>query len=69
MSKNLVFGEKAKNVTIKLYSWEKALVKAYIKVLRDKKRKELGKEKKDVRRRDVNGKRQKLGEVSGTKSR
>lgn len=69
MSKNLVFGEKAKNVTMKLYSWEKALIKAYIKFLRDKKRKELGKEKKDVRRRDVNGERQKLGEISGTKSR
>ena len=47
MSKNLVFGEKAKNVTIKLYSWEKALVKAYIKVLRIKKRKEIEKEKKN----------------------
>ena len=32
--------KKAKQVTIRLYSWEKALVKAYIKVLRIKKRKE-----------------------------
>ena len=43
MSKNLIFGEKAKLVTMRLYSWEKALVKAYIKVLRDKKKKELKK--------------------------
>lgn len=47
MSKNLVFGEKAKLVTIRLYSWEKALVKAYIKVLRDKRKKEI--EKNELR--------------------
>lgn len=41
MSKNLVFGEKAKNYTFKLYSWEKVLVKAYIKLIREKKKKEL----------------------------
>lgn len=47
MSKNLIFGEKAKCVTMRLYSWEKALVKAFIKALRAKKRKEiLVKEKK-----------------------
>lgn len=32
--KKAIFGEIAKNVTIKLYSWEKPLVKAYIKQLR-----------------------------------
>lgn len=41
MSKNLVFGEKAKMHSIRLYSWEKALIKAYIKTLREKKKKEL----------------------------
>lgn len=41
MSKNLVFGEAAKLVTIRLYSWEKAPVKAYIKELRAQKRREI----------------------------
>ena len=41
MSKNLIFGEKAKLISFRLYSWEKALVKAYIKVLREKKKKEI----------------------------
>lgn len=41
MSKNLVFGEKAKNATFKLYSWEKALVRAYLKLIRDRKRQEI----------------------------
>lgn len=50
MSKNLVFGEKAKLVTIRLYSWEKALVRAYIKLLREQKKKEILKEKKDGKR-------------------
>jgi len=57
MSKNLIFGEKAKLVTMRLYSWEKALVKAYIKVLRDKKKKEL----KNVDGRNRNCKSKKLG--------
>ena len=61
MSKNLVFGEKAKNVTIKLYSWEKALVKAYIKTLRAAKRLELGKEKKNDNRRNRDSKGKELG--------
>lgn len=62
MSKNLVFGEKAKIVTLRLYSWEKALVKAYIKVLRAKKREEiLVKEKKNVTRKDLRCKSKKLG--------
>ncbi len=52
MSKNLVFGEKAKCVTMRLYSWEKALVKAYIKKIRDKKRKEM-KRGKDERARII----------------
>lgn len=61
MSKNLVFGEKAKLVTMRLYSWEKALVKAYIKLIRDKKRKEiLVKEKKNVTRKDLRCKSKKL---------
>ena len=61
MSKNLIFGEKAKLVTMRLYSWEKALVKAYIKVLRAKKRKEiLVKEKKNVTRKDLRCKSKKL---------
>ena len=41
MSRNLVFGEAAKNVTMKLYSWEKEDVKTYIKNLRKNKKKEL----------------------------
>lgn len=65
MSKNLIFGEKAKLVTIRLYSWEKALVKAYIKLIRDKKRKEiLVKEKKNVRRKDLRSKSKELGKAS-----
>ena len=47
MSKNLVFGEKAKNHTIKLYSWEKSLVKEFLKKIRDKKRKEIRRKKND----------------------
>lgn len=50
MSKNLVFGEKAKNVTIKLYSWEKAIVKSFIKTIRKEKKEEILKEKKDGKR-------------------
>lgn len=61
MSKNLIFGEKAKLVTMRLYSWEKALVKAYIKTLRAAKRLELGKEKKNDIRRNRNSKGKKLG--------
>ena len=64
MSKNLVFGEKAKLVTMRLYSWEKALVKAYIKVLRLNKRKEIEKEKKNVRGQNIRSKRQKMGTAS-----
>ncbi len=65
MSKNLIFGEKAKLVTIRLYSWEKALVKAYIKLIRDKKRKEiLVKEKKNVTRKDLRSKSKELGKIS-----
>lgn len=59
MSKNLIFGEKAKNVTIKLYSWEKIPVKNYIKLLRVEKRKEIG--EKNVRGTNTNCKRQELG--------
>lgn len=47
MSKNLVFGERAKLTTMRMYSWEKALVKAFLKKIRNRKRKELEKEKKD----------------------
>lgn len=57
MSKNLVFGEHAKNVTIKLYSWERAMVRAYIKLIREKKKAELLKKEKqkNVRRRNFDG--------------
>lgn len=65
MSRNLVFGEHAKNVTIKLYSWEKMLVKAYVKALRIKKRKEIEKEKKNANRTNTRSKGKKLGETSG----
>lgn len=62
MSKNLVFGEKAKLVTMRMYSWEKALVRAYLKLIRDKKRKEiLVKEKKNVTRKDLRSKSKELG--------
>lgn len=65
MSKNLVFGEKAKLVTVRMYSWEKALVRAYLKLIRDKKRKEiLVKEKKNVTRKDLRSKSKELGKIS-----
>lgn len=65
MSKNLVFGEKAKLVTMRMYSWEKALVRAYLKLIRDKKRKEiLVKEKKNVTRKDLRSKSKELGKTS-----
>ena len=64
MSKNLVFGEKAKLVTMRMYSWEKALVRAYLKLIRDKKRIELEKEKKDVTRKDLRSKSKELGKTS-----
>ena len=32
--KKAVFGEVAKNVTFKLYSWEKEMVKSYLKNIR-----------------------------------
>lgn len=41
MSKNLVFGEKAKMCSIRLYSWEKTLVRNFIKKLREQKKQEL----------------------------
>lgn len=63
MSKNLVFGEKAKNTTFKLYSWEKALVRAYLKLIRDRKKQEIlvKKEKKNDARRNSKSKGNKLG--------
>jgi len=59
MSKNLVFGEKAKNATFKLYSWEKALVRAYLKLIRDRKKQEIRSTKNDARNPKRKGK--KLG--------
>lgn len=56
MSKNLVFGEKAKLVSFRLYSWEKALVRAFIKTIRAKKRKQIEKEKKNDTRQNIRGK-------------
>lgn len=57
MSKNLVFGERAKLVTMRLYSWEKLLVKAYIKTIRAKKKKELEKESKNgIRGQNISSK-------------
>ena len=41
MSKNLVFGEKAKIVTMRLYSWEKEMVRAFLKKIRSEKKKEI----------------------------
>jgi len=46
MSRNLIFGEHAKLITLRLYSWEKILVKEYIKLIREKKKKELSKKEK-----------------------
>ena len=43
MPKKPIFGEVAKMCSFRLYSWEKELVKLYIRKLRDKKRKELKK--------------------------
>ena len=41
MSKNLIFGEKAKLISFRLYSWEKALVRDFIKKIREQKKKEI----------------------------
>lgn len=41
MAKKLIFGEHAKLTTFRLYSWEKALVRAYIKLIRKEKREEI----------------------------
>lgn len=48
MGRKPIFNECAKLVTIRLYSWEKQLVKDFIKKLREKKRKQL---KNGTRRR------------------
>lgn len=39
--RRLEFGEKAKNYTIKMYSWEPPLVKEYLKKIREEKLEEL----------------------------
>lgn len=44
MSKKLIFGEPAKITTLRLYSWEKELVKTFLKKIRKEKLKELNKE-------------------------
>lgn len=46
MPKKPIFGELAKLVSLRLYSWEKEPVKEYIKKMRDKKKKELQRRKK-----------------------
>ena len=47
MSKNLVFGEKAKLVTMRLYSWEKSKVKEFLKEIRKNKKIEIEKKEKN----------------------
>ena len=63
MSKNLVFGEKAKITTFRLYSWERPLIKAYIKIIRANKRKELERGDYEFSRRNTDSQRQKLGKI------
>lgn len=48
MPRKSIYGENAKLWTCRLYSWEKQLVKDFIKKLREKKRKQL---KNGTRRR------------------
>ena len=45
MPKKPIFGECAKMFSCRLYSWEKELVKAYIKKIREKKKLQLKKRK------------------------
>lgn len=46
MPKQSIFGENAKLWTCRLYSWEKELVREYIKKIRVKKLKEIMRKKK-----------------------
>ena len=48
-----IFGENAKLISFRLYSWEKELVREFLKKLRDKKRKEIMRKKnaKNIRTR------------------
>ena len=46
MPKKPIFGENAKMYSCRLYSWEKELVREFIKKLRDKKRKEMMRKRK-----------------------
>lgn len=50
MPRKAIFGEIAKLVTMRMYSWEKKPVKEYLRALRTEKKKELVKEKKNVKR-------------------
>ena len=50
MPRKAIFGEVAKLVTMRMYSWEKKPVKEYLKMLRREKKRELVKEKKNVKR-------------------
>ena len=45
MGRKPLFGECAKAVTLRLYSWEKQLVKEFIKKIREKRRNKLIKER------------------------
>lgn len=49
MPRKAIFGEIAKLVSIRLYSWEKKPVKEYLKALRIEKKRELVKEKRSVK--------------------
>ena len=46
MPKKPIFGELAKLVSLRLYSWEKEPVKEFIKKMRDKRKKQLRKARK-----------------------
>lgn len=49
MPRRAIFGETAKIVTIRMYSWEKKPVKEYLKALRAEKKRELVEEKRSVK--------------------
>ena len=46
MPKVSIFGENAKLISFRLYSWEKELVREFLKKIRDKKRKEIMRKRK-----------------------
>lgn len=51
MGRKPIFGEVATSTNFRLYSWEKQLVRDFIKKLREKLRKQLERKRNGIRRR------------------